>query len=213
MEISISYGCGFDFKELVWTIGYQLTAYIGRTNIRTVKDWLKNGLPKHLETRMQAALDVAKPIAEVESELVAQGFLVQRMKDLAPYKFPVTMLRDAADVPAARAILMERAKAEFLDNVASDLEDVERRLKEWISRAKMTPNTVYKVRLSNAKDSLWLQLLHVGFPLEQQRKWDRGEDWPLWAELIAAVPEIAKAQTSPNLQTGCPFRYLRRSGK
>ena len=69
---------GFELKNLVWTIGYQLTAYIGRTNGLAVRDWLKNGLPEHLEERMQAALDVSRPIAQAESELVAQYFLIRR---------------------------------------------------------------------------------------------------------------------------------------
>jgi len=38
----------FDLEKLVRTIGYQLTAYIGRTDIRTVRDWLENGLPGDL---------------------------------------------------------------------------------------------------------------------------------------------------------------------
>lgn len=74
----------FDLKKLVWIIGYQLTAYIGRTNIQTVKDWLGNCLPEDLEACMRAALEVVQPIAEVESELVAQGFLIQKRDDLEP---------------------------------------------------------------------------------------------------------------------------------
>ena len=198
-----------DLQDLVSIVGYQLTAYIGQTNVQTVAEWLKNGLPENLEARMQATLDVAKPIAEVESELVAQGFLIGKQNDLESYRFPATMLRDA-DVATARTVLMQRAREEFLDNVAGDLEDVERRLKEWISHAKMPPRTVYRVGLSSG-DRLWLELLHAGFTLEQQRKWDRGEDWPCWDGLIAVVPEMAFARTSPDLQTGCPFKYLRRS--
>lgn len=62
-----------DFEELVRIIGYQLTASIGSTDTRTVALWLHEGVPVTLQPRMQAALDIAKPIERVESELVAQG--------------------------------------------------------------------------------------------------------------------------------------------
>jgi hypothetical protein len=57
------------------TIGYRLTAYLGRATVTTVMDWLKNDLPNGLEERMEAAYAVAKPIERVESELVAKSFL------------------------------------------------------------------------------------------------------------------------------------------
>ena len=44
----------------------------------------------------------------------------------------ITTLRDATDVLAVRTELMARVKKEFLQNVASGLEGVERRLKESI---------------------------------------------------------------------------------
>jgi hypothetical protein len=81
---------------------------------------------------------------------------------------------------------MERAKREFLDNEAIDIEDVERRLKTRISKAKMPPRTLFKAGLSHS-NRLWLELLHAGFSDEQQRIWDKGEDWPGWAELTAEV--------------------------
>jgi len=62
-------------------------------------------------------------------------------------------------------------------------------------------------------DRLWLKLLHVGSPLEQQRKWDRGEGWPLWEDLIVAVPEMVTSRIRVNIDTGCPYRYLRRTTK
>jgi len=67
---------GFKLRDLVQVIGYPLTAYIGRTNVWEVGEWLKHGLPTHLVERMQASLDVAKPIEEVEFDLVAQYFLI-----------------------------------------------------------------------------------------------------------------------------------------
>jgi len=68
-----------NLADLVSIIGYRLTAYIGgAASTQSAIDWLRNGLPADLEPRMKAAFDVARPIAEVESELVAQGFLIQR---------------------------------------------------------------------------------------------------------------------------------------
>lgn len=199
----------FALPDLVWVIGYQLTAYIGRTAAETVAEWLQNGIPEELESRMKAALDVALPIAEVESELTAQDFLIRKRVGLEPYKFPATMLRDA-DVQTARVVLMEEVKREFLANKSEDLESVECRLNNWISQAKMPPHTKYKVLLNN--DWLSLKLLHVGISEGQQIKWDKGEDWPLWTELIVAVPEMATSRVSLNMETGCPSRYLRRTG-
>jgi hypothetical protein len=46
----------------------------------------------------------------------------------------------------------------------------------------MPPHTLYQIGLSNDGERLWLKLLHIGFPLEQQRLFDRGEDWPSWDE-------------------------------
>ena len=198
----------FDLENLVWTIGYQLTAYIGKTDIRTVHDWLGNGLPGDLEARMRATFEVAQPIAEVESELVAQGFLIEKRDNLEPYRFPATMLRDA-DVAIARDVLTKIARKEFLNNVACDLEALAQRLQKWIAQTKMPANTAYSVLLWS--DRLSLSLLHAGFSTEQQCRWDRGEDWPYWAELIAEIPTMGLARTCPDLQSGFPFRYLRRS--
>ena len=200
----------FILSDLVWVIGYQLTAYIGCTTVQTVAEWLQGSLPEVLKGRMQAALDVALPIAEVESELIAQGFLIEKLDGIEPYRFPATMLRDADDVEGARAALMKRVKREFLDNEASDLEYVDRRLKNWMEQAQMPPNTKYKVHLSD--DRLSLELLHVGSSAEQVHRWDKGLDWPLWEELTVAVPEMASARTMPDIQYGCSFRYLRRVG-
>ena len=198
----------FDIKKLVWTIGFQLTAYISHTDIRTVHDWLENGLPGDLEARMRATFEVAQPIAEVESELVAQGFLIGKQDNLEPYRFPATMLRDA-DVAIARDVLTKLARKEFLDNVACDLEALAQRLHKWIAQNKMPANTAYSVLLWS--DRLSLSLLHAGFSIEQQCRWDRGEDWPSWDSLATKVPEISVARICPDLQTGFPFRYLRRS--
>jgi hypothetical protein len=39
----------FNLSDLVWIIGYQLTAYIGgATTTQRVVDWLQNGLPPDL---------------------------------------------------------------------------------------------------------------------------------------------------------------------
>ena len=119
------------------------------------------------------------------------------------------MLR-AADVRTARAVLSERVRKEFLENVAGDLEGIELRLRKWISQANLPPRTAYSVHLSPDRNRLWLQLIHTGFPLDQQRKWDRGEAWPCWDEVIQEIPEIATTRASPDLQTGFPFKYLRR---
>lgn len=198
----------FDFRKLVQIIGFQLTAYIGKTNVSEVREWLKHGLPKHLEERMRAVLDVAGPIEAVEFEVVAQAFLWGNLDAIPTPESPAAMLRDAVEIQATRAALMEMVRKEFLLNVADNLEDLERRLQEWIAHAKMPRNTAY--RLGMNWERLWLKLIHVGFPLEQQRKFDRGEDWPIWEELIAAVPEMAASRVTPNIDTGCPFRYLRR---
>lgn len=159
---------------------------------------------------MQAALDMAGPIEKVESELVAQGFLTEKQTQLHPYDNPAEMLRDA-DVSSARAVLMGLARKEFLDNVATDLGDLEHRLNDWIAQATMPAGTAYSVGISSSRDRLWLQLIHTGFSLAQVRSWDRGHDWPCWAELVLRVPEMAVARTVPDLQTGFPFKYLRRA--
>ncbi len=121
------------------------------------------------------------------------------------------MLRDAVNIQAARAVLTEMVRKEFLLNVADNLEEVEAMLKEWIKQTKTPSGTLYKVGIN--QDRLWLQLLHAGFSLGQQSKWDCDEEWPLWEELISAVPEIAISRVAPNIETGRPFRYLRRSCK
>jgi hypothetical protein len=199
----------FDLEELVRAIGYQLTAYIAGSTVQTVGEWLQNALPGKIEERMQAALDIAGPIAKVESELVAQGFLITKREELGSYETPATMLRDA-EVSTARTALMALAQGEFLRNEASDLEGIENRLKTWIKYSQMPPNTAYSVRLW--KDRLSLTLIHAGFSEDKQLRWDNGLDWPLWAELIAVEPEMAAARVNQNLQTGNPFRYLRRAG-
>lgn len=199
-----------NFEELVRIIGYQLTAFIGSTDVWTVARWLHEGVPEEVLPRMQAALEIAKPIERVESEPIAQGFLAEEMRDIAPYRCAAEMLR-AADVPTAFAFLSERVRKEFLENVARDLEGVELRLRQWISQAGLPPRTAYSAHLSNDRKRLWLQLIHTGFPLDQLRKWDRGEDWPCWDVVIQEIPEIAMARSIPDLQTGFPFKYLRRA--
>ena len=209
-EHANSGGNRVDVKQLVSIIGYQLTAYIGCTNIQTVQNWLQVGPPEPLQARMKAALEVARLIAEVESDLVAQGFLSTEQGGNEPYRLPATMLRDA-DPVTARSILGQRVKKEFLDNVASDLPTLEQRLKKWIAQASMPPQTAYSVSLW--QNRLSLSLVHGGCSMEQHSKWDKGEDWPRWSELIAEIPEMASTRTVPDLQTGFPSRYLRRAEK
>jgi len=90
LDYANSGGNRFDLKQLLSIIGYQLTAYIGRADIQTVQNWLQVGLPEALEARMRAALEVAGPIAEVESDLVAQGSLSAEQDGIEPYRFPAT---------------------------------------------------------------------------------------------------------------------------
>jgi hypothetical protein len=120
------------------------------------------------------------------------------------------MLRDA-DVAIARDVLIQRAEKEFLNNVAGNLGAVAHRLGKWISLTRMPPNTAYSIHLS--QDRLSLSLLHAGFSLERQQQWNRGRNWPFWTELIAEVPEMASARICMNIESGCPFRYLRGSAK
>jgi hypothetical protein len=166
-----------DLNDLVRIIGYQLTAFIGSTDKPTVVRWLHDGVPEAMHSRMQVALDIAAPIEQVESELVAQGFLIEEICGLGPYRCAAEMLREG-DVRIARAVLTERVRKAFLENVAADLEGVELRLRQWISQANLPPRIGYYVHMSPDGNRLWLQLIHIGFPLDRQRQWDRGEDWP-----------------------------------
>lgn len=187
-----------------------MTAFIGSTDIQTIRRWLHDGAPEALHPRFQAALDIAKPIERIESELVAQGFLAEEMRGIEPYRCAAELLR-SADMRTARAVLSERFRKEFLENIAVDLDGVELRLGKWVSKATMPPRTAFSEHLSPDRNRLWLQLIHTGFAEDQQRKWDLGEDWPCWNELIQEIPEMATARTVPDLQTGFPFKYLRRA--
>jgi len=197
----------FGLSDLILIIGYKLTAYIGgATTTQTVVDWLENGLPADLEPRMRAAFDVAAPIAEVESELIAQGFLIGQWEETGSYRAPARMLREA-DVETARSVLMRVAAAEFLSNEASNLNDIEVRLQDWIKHAELPEGVAYKCQIWQYR--LSLTLIHTNFSDEVQRKLDRGIDWPCWNQIIAAVPEMARARCEIDLTTGHPFRYLR----
>jgi hypothetical protein len=197
----------FNLADLVLIIGYKLTAYIGgATSTQSVVDWLRNGLPPELESRMRAVFNVVKPIAEVESELVAQGFLIGKWEELGSYGTPAQMLREA-DVQTARSVLIRMAEAEFLSNEVCNLEEVTGRLRQWINRAKLPEGVSYTCQVWH--DRLSLTLVHAGFIEEVQRKWDTGIDWPCWNQVIAAVPEMKSARLNIDLTTGCPFRYLR----
>lgn len=197
----------FNLADLVLIIGYKLTAYIGgATSTKSVVDWLQDGLPAELESRMRTAFDVVKPIAEVESELVAQGFLIGKCEELGSYGTPAQMLREA-DVQTARAVLTRMAEAEFCTNEVSNLEEVTARLQEWIGHAELPEGLSYMCRVW--RDRLSLTLVHGGFTAEEQSNWDAGIDWPCWKQIIAAVPEMETARLNIDLTTGCPFQYLR----
>jgi hypothetical protein len=198
----------FNLEDLALIIGYKLTAYIGgAASIQSVFDWLREGLPVELESRMRTAFDVAKPIAEAESSLIAQGFLIRKWEELGLYGTPAQMLREA-DVQAARSVLTRMAEAEFLLNEAPNLEEIAGRLQRWIERAELPKGMVYSCQLWRSQ-RLLLTLVHSGFPEDVQRQWDAGIDWPCWNQIIAAVPEMASARLNIDLTTGCPFRYLR----
>jgi hypothetical protein len=96
--------------------------------------------------------------------------------------------------------------AEFLSNEAANLDEIEIRLQDWIKHAELPENVGYNCQLW--QNHLSLTLVHVGFPIEKHRQWDRGIDWPCWNQIIAAVPEMASARCDINLTTGFPFRYL-----
>jgi hypothetical protein len=197
----------FNLANLVLIIGYKLTAYIGdAASTKSVVNWLRDGLPAELESRMKAAFDVAKPVAEVESELVAQGFLIRKWEQLGTYQTPAHMLREA-DVQSARSVLTRLAKAEFLSNEVPNLEEVTGRLQQWISCAEFPEGVGYTCHMW--ADRMGFTLVHGGFTEEVQRKWDAGIGWPCWSEIIAAVPEMERSRLNIDLTTGCPFRYLR----
>ncbi len=209
----------FELADLIWLIGFRLTAYIGRaTKKETVLDWLRNGLPLELEPRMRTAYDVVLPIAETENEYAVQSFLWGNLSAEPTPESPATMLRDG-DVETMRVVLMARARKEYPDNSVDNLEDVERRLRAWIeqNKAKLPQQALYKVKLH--QDSLVVALLDFGTDEqssqmeEQQRKWAYGHEWPLWQELIANVPEMENARFNIDLRLGEPFRYLDRPGK
>lgn len=198
----------FNLVNLVMIIGYKLTTYIGSaTRVQAVVDWLRDGLPPDLEPRMQATFDVVEPIAKVESEFIAQGFLIDQRDETGSYGSPARMLREA-DVEHARSVLIKLAATEFLSNEVSDPEDVHRRLQNWIDHAELPENVGYTCQLWQGR--LSLALIHGSFPEEVLRKWDEGVDWPCWSHIIAAVPEMARARPQIDL-TGFPFRYLRSS--
>jgi len=202
-------GKTYNFTDLVWIIGYKLAAYIsGATSIQHVKVWLRDGLPADIELRMRATFDVVSPIAEVESEFVAQGFLIGQWKETGSYRFPAQMLREA-DIETARSVLMRVAAAEFLSNEKPNLEDVAIRLQAWIKDAELPDNVGYTCHFW--KGRLSLTLVHAGFSEEVQRRWDDGTDWPCWDQIIAAVPEMADSRSEIELTTGFPFKYLRSS--
>jgi len=193
---------------LVSILGYRLTAYIGgASGIESVVDWLRNGFPADLEPRLRAAFDVVKPIFEVKSELVAQGFLIERREEAGLYHTPACMLREG-DAEAARQLLMRVVTKEFLSNEVADLEDVAARLQAWIKHAELPERLGYTCRVWRGQ-RLSLILVQSGFPEKVQRKWNKGIDWPCWDQVIATVPEMAHGRAEIDLMTGWPFRCMR----
>lgn len=197
----------FSLPGLVAIIGYRLTANIASISGQTLFEWLRNGLPIENESRMKAAFDVVKLVAEVESTLRAQDFLVRHREEMGAYGTAARMLREA-DVEVARHLLTSLVTTEFLSNEVSDLADVDLRLKEWIKHAELPERVAYISTIWQGW-RLSLVLAHSGFPEEVQRKWDKGIDWPGWDQIIAAVLEMECARLDIDLTTGCPFRYLR----
>jgi hypothetical protein len=136
MKSTDNFNSRFELKKLVWTIGYRMTAYLGGTTIPAVAEWLKNGLPNDLDNTRKPLTMLPSPSSDWHLSLSPKAFstvTLMRFRILMfPSRRPITMFRDAANLLAVRAKLMVRAKKEFLENVASGLEGVERRLKEWI---------------------------------------------------------------------------------
>jgi hypothetical protein len=136
MKSTDNFNSRFELKKLVWTIGYRMTAYLGGTTIPAVAEWLNNGLPNDLDNTRKPLTMFPSPSSDWHLSLSPKAFstvTLMRFRILMfPSRRPITMLRDAANLLAVRAQLMVRAKKEFLENVASGLEGVERRLKEWI---------------------------------------------------------------------------------
>jgi muconolactone delta-isomerase len=197
----------FNLPRLVSIIGFKLTAYIGgTTGTQSVVDWLRNGLPVDLEPRMRAAFDIANPIAEAESGLIAQGFFIRVWEETGSYRTPAGMLRKA-EVGVARQLLTRIAAAEYLSSEVANIEDVTVRLQEWINHAELPERVRYTCQLWQGR-RLSLTLVHSNFPAEPS-KWVDGVDWPCWGQIIAAVPEMESARLDINFTTGCPFRYLR----
>ena len=91
-------------------IGYQITAFIGKTNVLEVCQWLKYGLRKHLEERMKAVFDVASPIEDVEFELVAQAFL-WGILDAMPTPLRPPWLLPRAEGPLCPAVPVAKISA------------------------------------------------------------------------------------------------------
>jgi hypothetical protein len=196
----------FGLSDLVAIIGYKLTAYIvGATSTQSVVDWIQSGLPPEFEPRIRAALDVVGLIAEAESKLIAQSFLMRRFEEMGSYRTPAGMLR-VANVETARSILL-RVADKFHLNEVTNLDDLACRLVDWISHSELPDRVGYRCELW--RDRLYLTLVHSKFPKEVQRKWNIGIDWPCWNQITATVPEIAGAPSDIDLTTGFPFKYLR----
>jgi hypothetical protein len=82
-------------------------------------------------------------------------------------------------------------------NQSDDLHNLQ---KEWIHAPRCRP--IWSIgRVCRGGTGSGLDYFMSDFPVEQQRKWDHGEDWPLCVELVAAVPEMETALMNSNLQT------------
>ncbi len=184
---------------------------LGVSEYRFVRRYLERSPQAPLTLRqvdplIRELIQYREPIAHLESELVAQGFLIGQWKETGAYRSPARMLREA-DVEAARSVLIKLAVAEFLSNEIIDPDDAARRLQNWIKHAELPKDVGYTCRLWHGR--LSLTLVHCNFPAEVQSRWDEGLEWPCWNHIIEAVPEMARSRLQIDLTTGFPFRYLR----
>ena len=123
-------------------------------------------------------------------------------------EFPLRLLRDR-DIEAMRSELTAAARA-YVSNTASDLSEVESRLRSVIKDGLQCPHGVAYV-CDRGRDKLWLRLVYINqvIPVATQRDWDRGFDWPRWDAITTAVPEMQRARTEVDIGEGCPCRFLR----
>ena len=94
--------------------------------------------------------DISNPIADAESGLIAQGFLIRIWEETGSYRTPAGMLREA-DVGVARQLLARLVAAEYLSNEVANIEDVAVRLQEWINDAEQPEKFMSFEEMNEAK--------------------------------------------------------------